>query len=231
QLDELELARTAFQHMLALEPETPESRLRGHLGRFGLGQDKANVTAGDLSGGEKTKLALALMSRKAPHIMLLDEPTNHLDIESREALVEALCAYSGAVLLVTHDAHLVELLADRLGLVADGTCRAFDGDVDDYRRRLLAERTSSNGRSRPAKSGDTRREARRAAAKSREASAALRRDVKAAEREVERLSSELARIAAKLAEPDTYDRNAGDLEALLKQRGALEKQLAAAEER
>ena len=231
QLDELDPARTAYQHLLALEPDMPESKLRSQLARFGLGRDMANVTAADLSGGEKTKLTFALMTRDAPHVMLLDEPTNHLDIESRNALIEALCGYSGAVLLVTHDAHLVNLLADRLWLVAGGTCGAFDGDLDDYRRGLFAERSASNGGAGAAKTGNTRREARRAAAKSREASASLRRDAKSAERDVERLSSELSRIGDKLSRPEAYTDGQGDLEALLKQRGAVEKKLAAAEER
>ncbi len=231
QLDELEPSRTAYQHLLALEPETPESKLRGQLARFGLGRDMANVAAADLSGGEKTKLSFALMSRNAPHVMLLDEPTNHLDIESRNALIEALCGYSGAVLLVTHDAHLVNLLADRLWLVAEGTCGAFDGDIEDYRRGLFAERTASNGGARPAKSGNARREARRAAAKSREASASIRRAAKSAERDVERLSAELSRIEAALARPDAYTVGSDDLEALLKKRGAAEKALAVAEQR
>ena len=231
QLDELDPARTAYQHLLALEPKMPEPKLRSHLARFGLGRDMANVVAADLSGGEKTKLTFALMTRAAPHVMLLDEPTNHLDIESRNALIEALCGYSGAVLLVTHDAHLINLLADRLWLVADGTCGAFDGDLDDYRRSIFAERTGSNGGARPGKSGNSRREARQAAAKSREASAALRRAAKTAERDVERLSSELSRIGDKLSRPEAYAENASDLEALLKQRGAVEKALAAAEER
>ncbi len=231
QLDELDPARTAYQHLLALEPKMPEPKLRSHLARFGLGRDMANVAAADLSGGEKTKLTFALMTRAAPHVMLLDEPTNHLDIESRNALIEALCGYSGAVLLVTHDAHLINLLADRLWLVADGTCGAFDGDLDDYRRSIFAERTGSNGGARPGKSGNSRREARQAAAKSREASAALRRAAKTAERDVERLSSELSRIGDKLSRPEAYAENASDLEALLKQRGAVEKALAAAEER
>jgi ATP-binding cassette subfamily F protein 3 len=231
QLDELVPARTAYQHLLALEPETPESRLRGHLGRFGLGQDKANVAAANLSGGEKTKLAFALMSRAAPHVMLLDEPTNHLDIESRNALVEALCAYSGAVILVTHDAHLIELLADHLWLVAEGTCRAFDGDLDDYRRTMLAAHSASNSGGGPARSGDARREARRAAARIREASASLRRAVKVAEKDVERLSSELSRIEEGLARPDAYAGNTDNLEALLKRRGNVGKALAEAEGR
>ena len=231
QLDELVPGQTAYQHLLALEPDTPESKLRSQLARFGLGRDMANVAAADLSGGEKTKLTFALMTRNAPHIMLLDEPTNHLDIESRNALIEALCAYSGAVLLVTHDAHLVSLLADRLWLVADGTCAAFDGDLDDYRKGLFAERTASNGGARTPKTGNTRREARRAAAKNREESASLRRAAKTAERDVERLSSELSRIGDRLSQPGAYTESSGGMEVLLKQRGAVQKQLTAAEER
>jgi len=231
QLDELQPALTAYQHLLALEPEAPEPKLRAQLAQFGLGKDMANVAAADLSGGEKTKLTFALISRNAPHIMLLDEPTNHLDIESRNALIEALCSYSGAVVLVTHDAHLVNLIADRLWVVADGTCGVFQGDIEDYRRNLFDDRSALDGGTRHTKSGNDRREARRTAAKSREASASLRRAAKSAERDVERLSSELSRISDKLTKPEAYNESSGELEALLKLRGGIEKELTVAEER
>ena len=114
-------------------------QVRAQLARFGLDADRAETPVANLSGGEKARLLLALATRDAPQLLILDEPTNHLDIDAREALVKALADFQGAVLLITHDPHLVELIADRLWLVADGTVRPFDGDLDDY-RALLAER-------------------------------------------------------------------------------------------
>ena len=121
--------------------------MRAQLARFGLDADRAETPVASLSGGEKARLLLALATREAPQLLILDEPTNHLDIDAREALVKALADFEGAVLLITHDPHLVELIADRLWLVADGTVRPFDGDLDDY-RALLAERARPDDRSR-----------------------------------------------------------------------------------
>src|SRR5206468_6105334 len=124
-------------------------------------------------GGEKARLLFALMSRTAPQLLLLDEPTNHLDMDSREALVEALNAFEGAVILISHDPHLIELTADRLWLVSDGTCRSFEGDLDDYRRRLLEERRGVSGETRasgpPASAAPSRKEVRRQSAAARAA--------------------------------------------------------------
>ena len=142
--------------------------MRAQLARFGLDADRAETPVANLSGGEKARLLLALATRDAPQLLILDEPTNHLDIDAREALVKALADFQGAVLLITHDPHLVELIADRLWLVADGTVRPFDGDLDDY-RALLAERSRADGRSRDAgnssrRTARTRRCPRRAGA-------------------------------------------------------------------
>src|SRR3546814_11263366 len=111
------------------------------LGRFGFAQDKAEVRIASLSGGEKARLVLACISRAAPHLLLLDEPTNHLDIEAREALVRALNEFEGAVVLVTHDPHLIGLAADRLWLVADGVCRPFEGDPQPLRAIQIGRAT------------------------------------------------------------------------------------------
>ena len=114
--------------------------MRTRLGGFGFGQEKALLPVGELSGGERARLNLALVTHDAPSLLILDEPTNHLDMETREALVAALDEYAGAVVLVSHDWHLVELVADRLWLVEGGTVRPFDGDLEAYRRRLLRTR-------------------------------------------------------------------------------------------
>jgi len=147
QTDELVMDETPVAHMARALPRAAPPVVRSHLARFGLDADRAMTAVEKLSGGEKARLLLALATRDAPQLLILDEPTNHLDIDAREALVKALAEFSGAVLLITHDPHLVELVADRLWLVHDGTVQAYDGDLDDY-RGLLAER------GRPAKAED-----------------------------------------------------------------------------
>src|SRR5580704_3577753 len=136
QIEEMRPQESAYDHLAALLPNLPPEAIRTRLGGFVFGQDKAFVPVASLSGGERARLNLALVTHDAPALLILDEPTNHLDMETRESLVEALAEYSGAVVLVSHDWHLVELVADRLWLVADRTVRAFDGDLDAYRQRL-----------------------------------------------------------------------------------------------
>src|SRR5271166_5494982 len=153
QADELHLDETPVQHLARALPRATETVVRSQLARFGLETGKAETPVADLSGGEKARLLLALATRDAPQLLILDEPTNHLDIDARDALVRALADFQGAVLLITHDPHLVELVADRLWLVTDGTVRSYDGDLDDY-RALLAERARPAAR---ADAGPSRR--------------------------------------------------------------------------
>ena len=140
QTEEMDVTQTPFQLMKDTMIDKPESKVRAALGRFGFDRHKADTRISELSGGEKARLLLCVMSYDAPHIMLLDEPTNHLDIDAREALMQALNNYNGAVILVSHDPHLVECVADRLWLVADGACKAYDGDVDAYRKLVMQQR-------------------------------------------------------------------------------------------
>src|SRR5262245_32895311 len=140
QTDELDVNATPLQIMERLAPMANEEKRRAHLGRFGFQQDKALTKVSALSGGEKARLLFALMSRESPHVLLLDEPTNHLDVDSRQALVQAINAFEGAVVLISHDPHLIELCVDRLWLVANGTVKPFDGDLDDYRKLLVEQR-------------------------------------------------------------------------------------------
>src|SRR5947208_7698181 len=136
---------SVFDHLSILMPaDTPEV-IRARLGRFGFGQEKAFVAVTDLSGGERARLNLALVTHHAPALLILDEPTNHLDIEAREALVQAINDFPGAVVLVSHDWHLLELVADRLWLVEGGTARPFEGDLEDYERQVLEGGGSANG--------------------------------------------------------------------------------------
>ena len=199
QMDELAAELSPLAQMARVLTRASETRLRAQLARFGLDADRAETPAGSLSGGEKARLLLALATREAPQLLILDEPTNHLDIDAREALVKALADYEGAVLLITHDPHLVELVADRLWLVADGTARPFEGDLDEY-RALLAERTRPTSKT----DSGSRRDERRGRAEARAALAPLRRQAREAEAALERLSAERARIERALADPRLY---------------------------
>ena len=140
QTEELPEGQTAAEYMSSLMPEANETKVRSHLARFGLGQEKALTLIGSLSGGEKARLLFAAITTEAPALLILDEPTNHLDIDARDALVEAVNAYGGSVILITHDIRLIELIADDLWLVKNGLCRPYDGDLDDYKKLLLEEK-------------------------------------------------------------------------------------------
>ena len=233
QADAFDPARTAREELALRMPDVLETKLRSHLGRFGFTQDRADVKVGSLSGGEKAKLLFACITRHAPHVLLLDEPTNHLDIDSRQALVGAISAYQGAVILVTHDLHLVELCADRLWVARDGTCRAFDGDIEDYRKTVLEARRAARRRDRAERpaNGDKedRRQARRASASARAARASQRKTAAAAERQLESLGKEKAVIEAKLADPALYRGPAVEIAMLNKQLADLDRKIAATE--
>jgi ATP-binding cassette subfamily F protein 3 len=199
QTEELVEDETPIDHMARALPRAAPPKVRAQLARFGLDADRAETPVANLSGGEKARLLLSLATREAPQLLILDEPTNHLDIDAREALVKALADFQGAVLLITHDPHLVELVADRLWLVADNTVRPFDGDLDDY-RALLAERA------RPAPKPDAanRRDERRERADARAALAPLRKQARDAEARLARLATERASIEKTLADPSLY---------------------------
>jgi ATP-binding cassette, subfamily F, member 3 len=145
QTDELDVTQSPLEVMRSATGGMPEAKLRALLSNFGFDRHKVETKVGELSGGEKARLLFCLMSFDAPHIMLLDEPTNHLDIDAREALMQALNAYKGAVILVSHDPHLVECVAERLWLVADGTCREYADDLDGYRQLVVKQRRKERG--------------------------------------------------------------------------------------
>ena len=206
QADAFDPAETAYGHMARACPERTETAVRAHLGRFGLGQDRADRRVGELSGGERARLLFALITRDAPHLLLLDEPTNHLDLEARDALIAALNAYDGAVILVSHDPRLIAAVCDRLWLVAEGTCKPFAGDLADYRRLVAEERKAADRPSREARAeSPSARDVRRAAADARLRLKPLRDAAEAAERELDRLHREKAALQATLADPAVYE--------------------------
>ncbi|MDD3444821.1 MAG: ATP-binding cassette domain-containing protein, partial [Zavarzinia sp.] len=229
QQDEFHLNETPVQHMQALLPKASPTEVRGRLGAFGFGATLADTPVGQLSGGEKARLLFAMMAVDAPNMIILDEPTNHLDIQAREALVEAVNDYPGAVILISHDRHLIEACADRLWLVSGGTVKAFDGDMEDYRRQVLAGAFDDGPvKSAEAPAGADRKEQRREAARAREARAPLTRKIKAVESLMEKLAKDLATVEAAMADPKTYN-NAGAMTEAGKKRGEILKAQEAAE--
>ena len=232
QTDELSVTSTAYQIMAARLADQPESKVRAHLGHFGFGADKADTLVADLSGGEKARLLFAVMSLDKPHVLLLDEPTNHLDVDARESLVHALNDYQGAVILVSHDPHLIELVCDRLWLVEGGGCRTWEGDLGEYRNKLLDERRTSN-KSDNAGNGEgskNRKEARKERARVRAETAGLRKAAKEAEKRVEKLEKKKTDLEARLADPEIYGGSTAVLMELQVKLGDVKTALAEAEE-
>jgi ATP-binding cassette subfamily F protein 3 len=221
-------AHSAYDHVRELMPDAPEARIRARVGGLGFPRSKMDTPARDLSGGEKARLLMGLATFSGANLLILDEPTNHLDIDSREALVQALAEFSGAVILISHDRHLVEASVDRLWLVAGGTVRSYDGDLDEYRRSVLESRSAgasgSSGKSRPDQ------EKRRAAAQKRNDTAPLRRRIRDIEARMDRIQKELGEIDEKLGNPALYARNPMDAAFLSKARADAARKLAAAEE-
>ena len=232
QADELDLAATPLIAMTRKRPRDTVTQVRAQLGRFGFGKEKAETKIGDLSGGEKARLLFALMSAEAPHILLLDEPANHLDIDSRQTLVQAINAFEGAVVIVSHDPHLIALTADRFWLVAGGAVTPFEGDMDDY-RALLANSGGNGTKAANGVTGNDKKERRREAAEQRKAVAHLKRQLARAEAEVEKLEARREDLTRAIAYPALYQ-DQGDsakLIVLQKELRQVEKDLRAAEDR
>ncbi|MGJ3259402.1 MAG: ribosomal protection-like ABC-F family protein [Rhodospirillales bacterium] len=233
QADELHLDETPYDHVARALPDKKESQVRAHLGRFGFSGGKADTTVSDLSGGEKARLLFSLMSCASPNILLLDEPTNHLDVDAREALVQALNEFAGAVILVSHDAHLIELVADRLWLVADGTCKPYEGSLGDYAAELQAarraQRQTAKDRTDGENSRDNRKQARKERAEQRQATAALRKTIKNVEARIAKLEAEKASLEQRLADPEVYNGATRDLMDLQLKHANIKEAIAAAE--
>ncbi len=219
QLDELHADETPLDHIRRERPNETPAKLRAILAGFGIGADQAQTVAAKLSGGQKARLSLLLATLDAPHMLILDEPTNHLDMESREGLIEALAAYSGAVVLVSHDMHLLSHVADRLWLVKDGRVTPYEEDLEAYRRMLLDQ---------PAPK--TEKPKAKQAKPSRATIAELRQEVSTAEARVEKLTDMREKLAVRLADPATYEAaRASEAEGWQKKFAEVEDGLARAE--
>lgn len=227
QIEELVAEDTPLEHMARLMPGAKPGEVRAQLGRFGFSGDKAMVKVRSLSGGERARLSLALITRDAPHILILDEPTNHLDVEAREALVEALAEFGGAVVVVSHDRHLLGLTADRLVLVDGGTARDLDGSLDEYRDTVLRAANGKGERgerqTKPAKPQETKR----SPAELKEEVKRCRKLISETEAEMRRLSAKRDDIDLKLAAPKA---NGASIAELLKSRAEIARRLEAAEQ-
>jgi len=240
QLDRLRPDESPLQHLrriaLAADPQTREQDLRNFLGQFRFGGEMASSPVGPMSGGEKARCALALLAWSRPNLLLLDEPTNHLDMETREALTMALSSFGGALLLVSHDRHLLRAATDQLWLVHDGRLAPFDGDLDEYAALVLASRkVTRDGEQRPAAEAVSRREERREAARERQRLADARRPVQQKidrlEGEIATLTTELRELDARLAAPDFYNGPGDEVAEALRSRGTLAARLEQLESR
>ena len=204
QLDSLRLDETPLQHLRRMAPDTREQELRDFLGKFRFSEDQVNELVEPMSGGEKARLALALIAWEKPNLLVLDEPTNHLDMEIREALTIALSTFGGSVLIVSHDRHLLRAATETLWLVRGGHVSAYDGDLDDYaelvlsdrRDRAAAQKEENRSAAAPVV---TQKEARREAAKERARIASLRKPV---QKKIDAAEKRMAEIDARAAELD-----------------------------
>ncbi|MDB5705973.1 MAG: glycosyl transferase family 1, partial [Sphingomonas bacterium] len=202
QVEELDTDDTPLEHMTRMMKGASPAAVRAQLGRFGFSGQKATTKVGKLSGGERARLALALITRDAPHMLILDEPTNHLDVDAREALVQALNAYEGAVVIVSHDRHMIELTADRLVLVDGGAANEYNGSMEDYIAFVLSSDGASGG---GGKTKSNKKEERRAAAEAREKSVALRKRAHEAEALVTKLTTQRSAIDRAMFDPSTAE--------------------------
>ncbi|MBB3770285.1 ATP-binding cassette subfamily F protein 3 [Angulomicrobium tetraedrale] len=226
QLDELVAEDTVYDHVRRLMPDAPEARVRSRAAEMGFSGEPANTRIASLSGGEKARLLLGLAAFRGPHLLILDEPTNHLDIAARQALVEALNDFPGAVILISHDRSLLDAAAERLWLVGDGTVRPYEGDLDEY-QQLVLRRGSEKSRGDKTAS-DTRS---RDGAPKRPALGPLRKQIKEAESAMAKMERQLAELDAKLAAPGLYEKDPREAARLSSTRAELAVKLASEEER
>jgi ATP-binding cassette subfamily F protein 3 len=230
QLDDLRPAETPVEHVRRLMPDAPEAKVRSRVAQMGLATAKMETRAENLSGGEKARLLMGLAAFEGPHLLILDEPTNHLDIDSRRALVDALTDFSGAVILISHDRHLIEATADRLWLVSGGTVAPYDGDMEEYRQLVVSGGSKAAGADTAAASGNSRSEQRKDAARRREELKPVKKKINEIEMLMERFQKEIQAADAALASGALFAKDAAKATALAKSRAEAVSQLQAAEE-
>ena len=238
QIDDLRPAESAVEHVRREMPEAPEAKVRARVAQMGLATEKMDTAAEKLSGGEKARLLMGLATLDAPHLLILDEPTNHLDIEARDSLIHALNDYPGAVILISHDRHIVEATVDRLWLVEQGTVKRFDGDLTDYKRLVLAKARSSSSSEpeteelpqAPVVTGPTKAEQRKLAAERRDQLKPLKKKISQLEIQISRLQKTIAEVEARLADPAIYQKDPQAVAKLGKEKAEAERTLASVEE-
>ena len=230
QLDDLVPADTPVEHVRRLMPTAPEAKVRARVAQMGLTTEKMNTAAKDLSGGEKARLLMGLAAFHAPNLLILDEPTNHLDIDSRRALIEALNDYEGAVILISHDRHLIEATVDRLWLVNNGTVTTFEGDMDEYRDLIVASGKKKDEKIEAPVEAANKADQRKANAEKRAALAPLKKKINEIESLTKKLETLIQSLDAELADPVLYEKNPAKAAEKVKQRGEAAARLNAAEE-
>jgi ATP-binding cassette subfamily F protein 3 len=234
QLDDLRAEETPIDHVRPLLAGAPEAKVRSRVAQMGLDTERMTTKAKDLSGGEKARLLLGLIAFDGPHLLILDEPTNHLDIQAREALMMALNDFSGAVIVISHDRHLVEASVDRLWLVRDGTVKSYDGDIEDYRREVLTGRKAEQRTDPQQQEAEAERksagERRKQAADRRRELAPLQNHIREVEREMDKLRRLIELADTELATPGLFEKNPDRATKLTRGRANAEKKLVNLEE-
>ncbi|MFN7026045.1 MAG: ABC-F family ATP-binding cassette domain-containing protein [Pseudorhizobium sp.] len=230
QLDDLVPGDSPVEHVRRLMPAAPEAKVRARVAQMGLATEKMATAAKDLSGGEKARLLMGLAAFHAPNLLILDEPTNHLDIDSRRALIEALNDYEGAVILISHDRHLIEATVDRLWLVNNGTVTAFEGDMEEYRDLIVASGKKKEEKPQLNDDASSKADQRKANAERRASLAPLRKKINEIESVTAKLEKLIQSLDAELADPVLYEKHPAKAADKVKQRGEAAAKLASAEE-
>jgi len=230
QLDDLVPNETPVEHVRKLMPQAAEAQVRSRVAQMGLATEKMSTAAKDLSGGEKARLLMGLAAFHAPNLLILDEPTNHLDIDSRRALIEALNDYDGAVILISHDRHLIEATVDRLWLVNNGTVTSFEGDMEEYRDIVIASGKKKDEKVDAASDQASKADQRKANAEKRAQLAPLKKKINEIESLTAKLEKQIQALDTELADPTLYEKAPAKAAEKVKQRGEAAAKLSAAEE-
>ena len=228
QMDSLKPEQTPLEHVIKLMPNDSEAKRRSRLAQMGMTTSRMDTKVNKLSGGERARLLLGLITFGGPGMLILDEPTNHLDIDSRDALVQALNDYTGAVLIISHDRHLIDATVDKLWIAQNGTIEEFDEDLDTYQRMLTSGKERGNGKSTPANTD--KKASRQDGANRRAEVAPIRKSIKDAEQKLFRLKAELGKVDAFLADPKIYDGSPERVISLGKDKARFEAEIAKVEE-